>query len=252
MQHTEAGVADPHYLSRVLSVQRALALGRSTEAVTHLLLHGLRALGADIALMALLDERDSHVLLIGGTDVTAPVAESSRRVRLDDVSLINQVVAGGQRVTGTCAGDAGAGEVHQRSAERAADRVIVCFPLRSRERVLGAVVAYWSAPEGDLHTAEVDEAERLIALAGERLGEVHARESLSSTVDQLQHALDSRVLIEQAKGMVAQRYGIDTEAAFGHLRAYARDHNERIGGLAERLVAGHLDLDELGPADGRR
>lgn len=241
-------MTDPHYLSRILSVQRALALGRSTEAVTHLLLHGLRALGADIALMALLDDTGRHVLLIGGTDATVPLAEASRRVRLEDVSLINQVVASGERVTGASGREANAGHTGQACAG-ATDRAIVCFPLSSRERVLGAVVAYWSAPDGEPHAVEVQEAERLIALAGERLGEVQVRESLSTTVEQLQQALDSRVLIEQAKGMLAQRYHIDTERAFQQLRSYSRDHNERLSGLAERLVAGQLDLDELGPPD---
>lgn len=240
-----ASVADPHHLARVLSVQRALVVGRSTEAVTNVLLHGLRTVGADLALVALLTEDERDVLLVGGTDVPAPLAEHSRRVRLDDVSMVSEAVATGQRVMRAVGGETAPGSPQRRGSGRT-DHVMVASPLHSHDRRVGAVVAYWTAPDSGLSAAELDEAEQLIAIAGERLGEVQLRESLSHTVDQLQQALDSRVVIEQAKGMIAQRHGIGTHGAFEQLQSYARDHNERLHGVAQRVVAGHLDPGELG------
>jgi hypothetical protein len=63
---------------------------------------------------------------------------------------------------------------------------------------------------------------------------------------QLQHALDSRVVIEQAKGMVAEHAKLDMDQAFGRLRSYARSHNRRLGVLAAELVNGTVELSALG------
>lgn len=67
-------------------------------------------------------------------------------------------------------------------------------------------------------------------------------EDAEQLTDQLQHALDSRVVVEQTKGIVAERHGCDPEAAFGLLRGYARPRNLRVHDVAERIVAGDLDL----------
>ncbi len=54
--------------------------------------------------------------------------------------------------------------------------------------------------------------------------------------EQLQSALNSRVLIEQAKGKLAERQGIDMEQAFTTLRGYARAHNRRLSDLARAFI----------------
>jgi AmiR/NasT family two-component response regulator len=75
-----------------------------------------------------------------------------------------------------------------------------------------------------------------------------------STIDsdalnaQLSNALNSRVIIEQAKGMICQSTNCDMDEAFNRLRAHARNHNEGLTGLATRVVNKSLnstDLDEL-------
>jgi hypothetical protein len=53
---------------------------------------------------------------------------------------------------------------------------------------------------------------------------------------QLQEALDSRVLIEQAKGMLRERVGLSTEGAFELLRAAARSHRMKLDSLAAEVV----------------
>jgi AmiR/NasT family two-component response regulator len=68
--------------------------------------------------------------------------------------------------------------------------------------------------------------------------------------DQLLHALNSRVVIEQAKGMVAERAGLDMEQAFTALRTYARSHNIRLVEVAEAVIGGSLApsaLDRTAP-----
>jgi AmiR/NasT family two-component response regulator len=58
--------------------------------------------------------------------------------------------------------------------------------------------------------------------------------------DQLNHALNSRIVIEQAKGMVAERKGLDMEAAFATLRTHARNHNLRLVDVATDVISGAL------------
>lgn len=59
---------------------------------------------------------------------------------------------------------------------------------------------------------------------------------------QLQHALDSRVVVEQAKGMLAARHGLGVDEAFERLRRHARSHRRRVVEVAEEVVAGRNDL----------
>ncbi|MFD9893778.1 ANTAR domain-containing protein [Amycolatopsis sp. NPDC059027] len=54
--------------------------------------------------------------------------------------------------------------------------------------------------------------------------------------DQLQYALDHRLPIEQAKGILAERYGIDVDEAFAMLRSFCRDHNLKIHDAARALI----------------
>ncbi|WP_323182703.1 ANTAR domain-containing protein [Streptomyces sp. NBC_00347] len=63
--------------------------------------------------------------------------------------------------------------------------------------------------------------------------------------EQLQTALNSRVLIEQAKGKLAERRGIGMEEAFTALRSYARAHNRRLSDLAGAFVNGTEPLPGL-------
>jgi AmiR/NasT family two-component response regulator len=53
---------------------------------------------------------------------------------------------------------------------------------------------------------------------------------------QLQQALDSRIAIEQAKGILAERYGLGVEDAFELMRRAARSHRIKLRSLAEAVV----------------
>ena len=61
--------------------------------------------------------------------------------------------------------------------------------------------------------------------------------ALSERNAQLEHALESRIVIEQAKGVLAERFALDPDAAFQLLRRGARNHRTRIHELAARVVA---------------
>lgn len=60
--------------------------------------------------------------------------------------------------------------------------------------------------------------------------------------EQLSGALNSRVVIEQAKGLLAQQAGVSMDAAFNALRSHARDHRQRLSDLCDSLISGDVDL----------
>jgi AmiR/NasT family two-component response regulator len=75
-----------------------------------------------------------------------------------------------------------------------------------------------------------------IALLQERV--VHESRDV---VQHLKDALNSRVVIEQAKGVVVERARIGVDAAFARLRAHARDHDRRLSDVARELIDRRLD-----------
>jgi hypothetical protein len=77
----------------------------------------------------------------------------------------------------------------------------------------------------------------------ERLLELSA--ILARRAAQLQEALDSRIVIEQAKGVLCERYGIEPDKAFQLLRGGARSNRMRLHELAARVVASRETPPEL-------
>jgi len=92
----------------------------------------------------------------------------------------------------------------------------------------------------------MDDGDRIVARAFADLAAVsivqnRAHIEAKRLNEQLAAALTSRVVIEQAKGVLAERAGIDLTEAFSRMRAYARDNNRRLSEVAEAAVAGTLE-----------
>lgn len=95
-----------------------------------------------------------------------------------------------------------------------------------------------TAPDASLAQALADIA--TIALLQQRdLGQEQREKA------QLQHALTSRITIEQAKGILAERWNTNPDLAFNALRAYARTHQLRISDLAREIVDQTLDTARI-------
>jgi AmiR/NasT family two-component response regulator len=73
--------------------------------------------------------------------------------------------------------------------------------------------------------------------------------SLLAKNEQLQEALESRIVIEQAKGVLAERYAMSVDDAFELLRRSARNHRIRLHALATAVVASHETPIEIPPPD---
>jgi AmiR/NasT family two-component response regulator len=78
-----------------------------------------------------------------------------------------------------------------------------------------------------------------------------AVDDAGSISSQLEFALTSRITIEQAKGIVAERAGTSVDDAFAAIRGYVRRHQLRLHATAQQIVAGTVDVDasEQSPKD---
>jgi GAF domain-containing protein len=132
------------------------------------------------------------------------------------------------------------------------------LPMRLRGRVIGALNLFTDDQVrlGD-HDIAVGQAMADVAT----IGLLHQRNTHEQTIlsEQLQTALQSRILVEQAKGALAARTGVTVGEAFTKMRSYARSNNLTLSGVAEAVVDGSLAEEILavrgrraGAGDGRR
>ena len=126
-------------------------------------------------------------------------------------------------------------------------QMVHAVPLRLRDEVIGAMNVF----DTSLHEMTLTESNLLRAFADaatigilqERTVKQHSDLSI-----QLQGALNSRIAVEQAKGVVAERLKVDMDTAFGMIRKHARNHNTPLSAVADALVRGSLSATELASA----
>jgi GAF domain-containing protein len=118
---------------------------------------------------------------------------------------------------------------------------VYAIPLRLRETTIGTLNLMRNE-RGELNQHDIRAAQALADVA--TIGILHQRavRDADAVRDQLQNALSSRVVIEQAKGVVAETSRLSMEDAFQRIRHYARSHNATLGSVARRLVEGDLRL----------
>jgi transcriptional regulator with GAF, ATPase, and Fis domain len=109
------------------------------------------------------------------------------------------------------------------------------LPLQLRSTVIGALNLFCAHPDAlsdhDVRTGQALADVATIGILAQR--NLHQAELLTT---QLQQALTSRVTIEQAKGVLAERHGITVDQAFDVLRNHARSHNLRLSDLAKDVA----------------
>lgn len=126
-----------------------------------------------------------------------------------------------------------------RLAQEVGFRAVHALPMRLRHDIIGVLNLFRRTagplPESDLRAAQAIADLSTISLLRERT--VRERQVL---VEQLQDALHSRITIEQAKGVLAERRGIDMDEAFTWMRDHARHHGLRLADVATEIVTAGL------------
>ena len=123
------------------------------------------------------------------------------------------------------------------------------LPLRLRRQVLGALNLF-TVERKALTADHLAVAQGMADIA--TIGLLHERALHDQVVlaEQLQAALHSRILIEQAKGVLSARAGISVGDAFSRMRSHARRAGLHLTGVAEAVVAGTLGHEDLQPVTG--
>ena len=109
------------------------------------------------------------------------------------------------------------------------------FPMRLREQVIGGLNVFGQQP-GPLSSDQVRVVQALADVATIALIQEQAISRAEMVTEQLQSALNSRIVVEQAKGAVARAFGITVEDAFTLLRNHARNSRIRLTELAHTVV----------------
>lgn len=121
-----------------------------------------------------------------------------------------------------------------REVEHLGFRAVHAMPLRS-QAVQGAFTLYGA--DADRFDAENRALAQALAVAATTtLDQHHHQQQADLRIEQLQHALTSRIVIEQAKGVLVGRDGMNPEEAFRTLRGHARSHRRSLRQLASEVV----------------
>lgn len=117
-------------------------------------------------------------------------------------------------------------------------------PMRLRDNVLGAL-GLFGTEVGALNDGDLALGQALADVASVALVQDKAAADKAIVNEQLQAALTSRVILEQAKGVLAQLGALEMTQAFTVLRNYARDHNLRLTEVAQAVVARSLPAQQV-------
>jgi transcriptional regulator with GAF, ATPase, and Fis domain len=126
----------------------------------------------------------------------------------------------------------------------------LALPLRTDRKPGGALVLYGRTPEAFAGSGH-DIALLFAAQGGVAVRNATAYRSCRALVANLHTALESRAVIEQAKGILVADYGCDPETAFTELSRISQNTNRKVRELAADLVAGKADRSQFQPQAAR-
>ncbi|MHA6765209.1 GAF domain-containing protein [Streptacidiphilus sp. PAMC 29251] len=118
------------------------------------------------------------------------------------------------------------------------------IPLRLRGRVIGAL-GLFQTDDTPLSEEDSTLAQALADMA--TIAILQQRTLAHSEVErgQLQYALTSRIVLEQVKGILAERWQVSTDEAFAAFRGYARSHHHQLSRLARQIADGEFDTAQI-------
>jgi transcriptional regulator with GAF, ATPase, and Fis domain len=181
----------------------------------------------------------------GRLRVAAASSEAAQLVELfqiqDDQGPCLDCCRTGQPVT--VADLAGPGQRWPRFAAAATEAgfsAVHALPMRLRDQVIGALNLFGTGA-GLLGPAELRIGQALADVATIGLLQERNVRRAETVAEQLQAALNSRVVIEQAKGRLAERLRLDMDQSFALLRAHARNTNQRLTDVARQVIDNPVD-----------
>jgi GAF domain-containing protein len=123
-------------------------------------------------------------------------------------------------------------------------RSVHALPMRLRGNVIGALNLF-RVDQGAMGDHDIAAAQALADIATITIVQHRAAAQARLLNDQLTEALNSRIVIEQAKGVLAERSSLDMAEAFSRLRTYARNNNLRLADVAADVISGAVSTAML-------
>ena len=123
-------------------------------------------------------------------------------------------------------------------------RSVHAFPLRLRNETFGALNLFGS-DTGQMDSTDIRIVQALADVATIGMLQQRAIQRGDDLSEQLQGALNTRIVIEQAKGMVAEVHDISPDQAFTMLREYCRRNNLRLSDVADRVITDRASVGGL-------
>ncbi|HZC72999.1 MAG TPA: GAF and ANTAR domain-containing protein [Jatrophihabitans sp.] len=204
------------------------------------------------ACVELLDVTAAGLMLVDPAGRLRVMASSSERSRLLELLEIQNdegpcldCYRGAEpvRADDLVAGD-GRWPMFSAEAARVGFGSVYALPMRLRAETIGALNLFHRRPAA-LTDAGLRLAQGLADVATIGILQQRAIQRGADLADQLQTALNSRLIIEQAKGVLSEREQVDMSAAFDVLRRYARRTGRKLSEVAAAVVAGELSSTEL-------
>ena len=185
----------------------------------------------------------------GGLRVVASSSERARLVELFEVQneqgpCLDCFRSGNRVVSEDLEAEVGRWPLFAPEALTVGFRSVHALPMRCQSEVIGALNIFRTTL-GMLDEADLIAARARADVATIGILQQRALQEARVLAEQLQLALNSRVVIEQAKGVLAERAQVNLDDAFGMLRGYARNHNSRLRDVAEAVIAGNVVIGEL-------
>jgi GAF domain-containing protein len=191
------------------------------------------------------------LLLADGQGILQVVAASSERTRLLELFQLQadegpcvDCYRTGEPVSVSDLPTAGRWPRFTAAAAEVGFASVHAIPMRLRTEIVGALNLF-NVDQGELDPGILRIGQALADVATIGLLQQRAIHRRDALTEQLQSALNSRILIEQAKGVLAERLHLEMPEAFTLLRSTARRQNRRLSELAEAVVSG---AEQLRPA----
>jgi transcriptional regulator with GAF, ATPase, and Fis domain len=200
----------------------------------------------------LLDVSAAGLLLADPRGELRVVAASSEAARLlelfqlqnDQGPCLDCFRTGQPVATGDLAAEAARWPRFAPAARETGFAAVQALPMRLRAQVIGALNLFRAGP-GAFDPVDIRIGQALADVATISLLHERSMRHSDTLNEQLQTALNSRVVIEQAKGKLAERFGLDMGQAFILLRDHARARNLRLSALAQAFIDGSEPFAEI-------
>lgn len=200
----------------------------------------------------LLDVSSAGLLLADGRGVLHLAASSSERVHHLEIFQLQREEGpcldcfrdGRQVLVPELAENERRWPQFSRAARDVGYRSVHALPMRLTGNVLGALGLFGDEP-GTLASDDLALAQALLHVASVAIVNERSATDRATVNSQLQRALTSRIVVEQAKGVLAHAGGLSMEDAFAVLRRYARDHGSKLSVTASQVVAREIKHEAL-------